>query len=533
MKILTAAQMREIDRITIEELGMPSLTLMENAGMRFVEVLESRFAPIGRQRIAILCGKGNNGGDGLVIARQLWMRHGLHPRVILLADPERLSADAAVNYRYLTRIGPQIGMDPRIVRNLEEWITAKQDLLDCTLLIDAILGTGLQRSLEGLTLEVVSDVNSTFAHIPIVAVDMPTGLPSDTGDYCGEAVHATLTVTFTAPKVSQIFEPNRHCAGEVVVRSIGTPPELLLERNDFFLNLLEPSDVSPLLERRMPDAHKGDFGHVLLIAGSRGKTGAAALAGQAALRAGAGLVTVATAESALPVIAASMSELMTEALPETDAGSISTRAFDSGLLQKIVDGKTLLAIGPGLSQHPDTVVLVRRIVQEVQLPLVLDADALNALAGATELLDGRDRVMVITPHPGEMARLAGISTSDVQSRRVETARAMAMGHHIYVVLKGHATLIAEPGGQVFVSTTGNPGMATAGMGDSLTGITAAFLAQFAGRPAAQVISAAVYLHGLAGDLAAAELGEMPVTAGDIMRFFPSALRKVACLPTPV
>jgi hydroxyethylthiazole kinase-like uncharacterized protein yjeF len=527
MKILTAAQMREIDRITIEELGMPSLTLMENAGLRFVEVLESRFAPIAQQRIAILCGKGNNGGDGLVIARQLWMRHGIHPRVILLADPITLSPDAAVNFRFLTRIG----REPWVVRGLEEWITAKQDLLDSTLLIDAILGTGLQQPLEGFTLEVVSDVNSTFAHVPIAAVDIPTGLPSDSGDYFGEAVHATLTVTFTAPKVSQIFPPNRDCAGELVVRSIGTPPELLLERSDFFLNLLEPSDVAPLLEPRMPDAHKGDFGHVLLIAGSRGRTGAAALAGQAALRSGAGLVTVATAQSALPVIAASMPELMTEALPETDTGSISMRAFDHGLLRKLVDGKTLLAIGPGLSQHPDTAALVRRMVQEfareVHLPMVLDADALNALAGAAELLDGRECVTVITPHPGEMARLAGISTSDVQSRRVETARAMAMGHHIYVVLKGHGTLIAEPGGQVFVATTGNPGMATAGMGDSLTGITAAFLAQFAGRPAAQVIAAAVYLHGLAGDLAAAELGEIPVTAGDIMRFFPQALRRVS------
>jgi NAD(P)H-hydrate epimerase len=523
MKILTAVQMREMDRITIEELGMPSLTLMENSGVRFVEALESRFAPLEKQRIAILCGKGNNGGDGFVIARQLWMRHGIHPRVILLADPERLSPDAAVNYRYLTRTG----WEPWIVRDLEAWITAKQDLLDSTLLIDAILGTGLQRPLEGFTLEVVSDVNSTFAHVPIAAVDIPTGLPSDSGDYIGEAVHATLTVTFTAPKVSQIFPPNCYSAGELVVKSIGTPPELLLERSDFFLNLLEPSDVAPLLVPRMPDANKGDFGHVLLIAGSRGKTGAAALAGHAALRAGAGLVTVATAESALPVIAASMPELMTEALPETDTGSISTRAFDYGLLRKLVEGKTLLAIGPGLSQHPDTVALVRRIVQEVQLPMVLDADALNALAGATELLDGRERVVVVTPHPGEMARLAGISTADVQSRRVDTARAMAMGHHIYVVLKGHGTLIAEPGGQVFVSTPGNPGMATGGMGDSLTGITAAFLAQFAGRPAAQVISGAVYLHGLAGDLAAAELGEIPVTAGDIMRFFPQALRKAA------
>ncbi len=523
MKILTAAQMREIDRITIEELGLPSLTLMENAGARFVEALEARFAPLGKQRITLLCGKGNNGGDGFVIARQLWMRHNIVPRIILLADPQQLSPDAAVNYRYLTRIG----IEAFVVRNLEEWITAKQDLLDSTLLIDAILGTGLQRPLDGLALEVVSDVNSSFAHVPIVAVDMPSGLPSDSGDYFGEAVRAAVTITFTAPKVSQIFPPNSYSAGELVVQSIGTPPELLLERGDFFLNLLEPADVAPLLGKRLRDAHKGDFGHVLLVAGSRGKTGAAALAGRAALVAGAGLVTVATAESALPLIAASMPELMTEALPETESGAISMRAFDYGLLDKMLEGKTLLAIGPGLSQHPETAAMVKRIVHESKLPMVIDADGLNALAGATELLDGRERTIVVTPHPGEMGRLTGISSSDVQARRVETARAMAMGHQIYVVLKGHTSLIAEPGGQVFVSNTGNPGMASAGMGDSLTGITAAFLAQFSGRPAAQVISAAVYLHGLAGDLAAAELGELPVTASDIMRFFPAALKKVS------
>jgi len=520
MKILTASQMREIDRITTEDLGLPSLTLMENAGVRFVEALQSRYAPLEKHRITILCGKGNNGGDGFVIARQLAIA-GCTPRVVLLADPATLAGDAAVNYRVLTRAG----LDPLVVCNMSEWTLVKPSLLDSTMIVDAILGTGLARPLEGFYLEIVSDLNGGFPPVPVVAVDMPSGLPSDSGDYFGEAVHASMTVTFTGPKLSQIFPPNCSLCGDLVVKQIGTPPSLLLERPDLVLNLLEASDVAPLLGPRLPDTNKGDFGHVLVIAGARGKTGAAALAGTAALRSGAGLVTVATAESALATVASSMPELMTEALPETDTGSISTRAFDYDRLAGIIKSKTLLAIGPGISQHPETVELVRRIVREFTLPMVIDADALNALVGVTELLDGRERIIVITPHPGEMSRLTGIPTSDVQSRRVETARAMAMAHHIYVVLKGHRTLIAEPGGQVFVSTTGNPGMATAGMGDTLTGIIAAFLAQFAGRPPAQVISAAVYLHGLAGDLAAAALGEIPVTAGDIMRYFPQALRE--------
>lgn len=522
MKILTAAQMRELDRITTDDLGLPSLTLMENAGIRFVEVLQSRYGPLGNHRITILCGKGNNGGDGFVIARQLAMAGG-EPRVVLLAEPTELEGDAAANYRAMTNWG----IDPYVAASMNEWMLVKPSLLDSTIIVDAIVGTGLTRPLDGFYLEIAGDINAGFPPVPVVAVDMPSGLPSDSGDYFGGAVKAALTVTFTAPKISQVFPPNVSVCGDLVVKQIGTPQRLLNRRPDLFLNLLEACDIAELLGPRLPDTNKGDYGHVLVIAGARGKTGAAALAGQAALRAGAGLVTVATAESALPTVAASMPELMTEALPETDTGAISTRAFDYERLSKLVKSKTLLAMGPGLGQHPETVELVRRIVKEFELPMVLDADALNALAATPELLDGRERVIIITPHPGEMARLVGIPTSDVQSRRVETARAFAMAHHIYVVLKGHRTLIAEPGGQVFVSTTGNPGMAAAGMGDSLTGIVAAFLGQFHGRPASQVIAAAVYLHGLAGDLAAKELGQQALTASDLMRHFPQAIREAA------
>ena len=525
MKILTGAEMREIDRLTIEELGLPGLILMENAGVGFVRALQKRFPKLKDERITILCGKGNNGGDGFVVGRQLWMR-GWTPRVVLLDDPGALRGEARINYDILTKTG----LEPLVVKDLKAWQAIQGDLLSSTLLVDAILGTGLTSPLEGFYLDVVSDLNSSFSQVPIVAVDMPSGLPSDTGDYVGEAVRARFTVTFTAPKVSQVFAPNCfYCGaglGDLVVVPIGTPPELVERQPNLFLNLVEERDLAPLAAPRLPSSHKGDFGHVLVVAGGRGKTGAAALAGQAALRAGAGLVTVATAESALPTVAASMPELMTEPLPETDTGCISARAFEYDRFRKLAENKDVLALGPGLSQHPDTVEFVRHVVREFRQPMVLDADALNAFTGAPELLDGHDRKLVVTPHPGEMARLVGRSTADVQARRVETARALARAHSIYVVLKGYRTLVAEPGGRVYVNPTGNPGMATAGVGDVLTGLIAGFMGQFADRPLEAVLAAAVYLHGLAGDLAAAELGEISLAAGDLLRAFPRALQKV-------
>lgn len=521
MKIVTAAEMREVDRLTIEELGLSGLLLMENAGVQFLQAMERRFPRLKEERITILCGKGHNGGDGMVVARQLWMR-GNAPRVVLLADPAALRGEPRTHYDILMHIG----LEPYVIHDLNEWLAIKPDLLNSTLLVDAILGTGFNAPLEGFYLEIVSDLNASFRQIPIVAVDMPSGLPSDTGDYVGEAVRACLTVTFTAPKVSQVFPPNESYVGELVVAPIGTPSELVERRPGLCLNLVTERDVAPFVAPRLPSAHKGDFGHLLVVAGSRGKTGAAALAGQAALRSGAGLVTVATAESALPTVAATMAELMTEPLAETDTGSISAGAFDYDRFRKIAESKDVLALGPGLSQHPETVGFVRRVVRDFRQPMVLDADALNALAGTPEALDGRGRKLVVTPHPGEMARLTGLSTADVQARRVETARALARAHSLYVVLKGRRTLVAEPGGQVYVNPTGNPGMATAGTGDVLTGIIAGFMAQFADRPLESVLSAAVYLHGLAGDLAAAEMGEMPLAAGDLIHAFPRAIRKV-------
>ena len=515
MKILTAAQMREVDRITIQELGVPGMLLMENAGIGVVRVLEERFRPLVRHRIAILCGKGNNGGDGFVVARHLWMR-GLRPRVALLADPDSIRGDARINYDILLKTGCQ----PCLVRDRNEWLALKADLRASTLLVDALLGTGLSGPVDGFLADVLSDLNTSFADIPLVAVDIPSGLPSDSGSPLGESLRANITVTFTAPKVSQIFPPNCDRVGELVVCPIGMPPEVYERRADLHLNLITPAQLAPFAYPRARAAHKGNFGHVLVVSGGRGKTGAAAMTGEAALKIGAGLVTVATAESALPVVAGFVPELMTEPLAETETGSISGRALDYGRFQQILEGKDVLAMGPGLSTHPDTLGFVRRVVRDFAIPAVLDADALNAFAGDRELLRDRRAPLVLTPHPGEMARLTGISTAEVQSNRVEVARRMATELGVFVVLKGFRTLVAAPEGQVYVNPTGNPGMASGGTGDVLTGFIAGLMAQYAHEPLAAVLCAAVYVHGLAGDLALPKTGEKALVATDLIRSLP-------------
>lgn len=527
MKILTAAQMREVDRISIEKLGIPGVVLMENAGIAVARVLEERFHPLARHQIAILCGKGNNGGDGFVVARQLRMR-GIQPRVVLFADPEGIRGDARINYDLLVNSGCRAP----VVRDLNDWLAIKPDLRASTLLVDALLGTGLSGPVQGFLAEIIRDINSSFTGIPLVAVDIPSGLPSDAGAPAGDALRADITVTFTAPKVGQVLPPNSTMVGELLVRPIGTPPELFESRDDFYLNLITPRQLAAFARPRDPAAHKGDFGHVLVVAGSRGKGGAAAMAGQAALKAGGGLVTVATAESALPVVAGFIPELMTEALAETEEGSISLRAFEYGRFASVAERKDVLAIGPGLTTHPNTVAFVHRVIHDFHLPAVLDADGLNAFAGRLDLLKDHAAPLVLTPHPGEMARLLGISTRDVQENRVEQARRLAMERGLFVVLKGHRTLVAEPAGQVYVNPTGNPGMATGGTGDILTGLTAGLMAQYGGQRLADVLCAAVYAHGLAGDLAVAETGEKALVATDLIRFLPHVWREIQAATEP-
>ena len=522
MKILTADQMRRLDQRTVERAGIPFQQLMEAAGRQLADFLLRQIIPNlpdtarAAPRISFLCGKGNNGGDALVAARRL-REQKLELRMILFAPADSLKGDARAAYDAFLKTGGKVDA----CSTQPEWERQRDDVLDCDVVVDGLLGTGLSGPVEGLLAGVIADVNARRPRFRVVAVDIPSGLSSDSGDSIGESIEADATLTFTAPKRGLIFPPNCLRAGRLAVAPIGTPEDLLSSDAELWLNLIVPRQFARLPLRRLATAHKGDYGHVLLVAGSRGKSGAAVLGGRAALRAGAGLATVATAASAQPMVAGQVPELMTESLPETEAGTISRRAVDYGSFNQLAEGKTVVAFGPGLSTHPETAQFVRSEVERLETPLVLDADALNALVGQLDSLrKRRASLTVLTPHPGEMARLLGSTSAEVQKQRVEVAQNFARTYGLFVILKGFRTLVATPAGQVFVNPTGNPGMAAAGMGDVLTGIVAGVMAQWPSAPAEDVLSLAVYLHGRAGDLAAQALGEQGLMASDVIEALP-------------
>jgi NAD(P)H-hydrate epimerase len=487
---------------------------MENAGQRVVELLAHAYAPLREQRIVVMCGKGNNGGDGLVVARELHTR--LRPRalhVVLAGDPGEIKGDAAANYRMLQAVGCPVTFE----------LTSEMET--ATLIVDALLGTGIHGAAEGRSLELIRAINDRFPLAEVVSVDIPSGLDSDSGFPPGDAVHANHTVTFTAPKRCHVLAPACEFAGKLHVAPIGSPPELYEQDPSIYLSLSEPALFASLFRPRARDSNKGMYGHVLVLGGARGKTGAAAMAGIGALRAGAGLVTVASAESAITAIASHAPEIMTEPLPETDAGSISTRSLEHGLLAGIAEKKNMIALGPGMGQHPDTVQFVRRLVEELHLPMVVDADALNAL-GDRDLRGHGPRIL--TPHPGEMARLSGRTVAQVQADRVGLARSFAQERGVHLVLKGNRSVIAAPDGRVWINPTGSPAMATGGTGDVLTGMIAGLVAQFPDQLEPALL-AAVYLHGRAGELGAVKLGEKSLIATDLFQFLPEAMREVADL----
>jgi hydroxyethylthiazole kinase-like uncharacterized protein yjeF len=522
MKVLTAAQMREVDRLTTERYGVPSLQLMENAGARVVEFLAERFSDLANRRIVVLCGKGNNGGDGLVAARLL-KQHGADPAVYLFAAPEAVRGDAAVNLKRCREAGGTL----EALTRPEQWQLAQPRVAGAEIILDALLGTGLDGPVEGLLLRVIEDVNTLGGKAAVVAVDIPSGLPSDSADSSGPAVRARATVTFTAPKLGLVLPQHAEHVGELQVRSIGTPPEFLEKDPALKLHWLEPEEFRALPLRRPRNTHKGSYGHALIVAGSRGKTGAAVLAGNGALRVGAGLTTVATPANCLPIVASHSPELMTEPLEGTDADSISLRSLDYGRFTALLESKSVLALGPGLSTHPETQQFVQKVVADCPLPLVLDADGLNAFAGrARQLCKHKAAALAVTPHPGEMARLLGCTTGEVQAQRLAVALRAAADWNAHVVLKGFRTVIATPDGRAFINSTGNPGMATGGTGDVLTGMLAGLTAQLGIDRWETVLSLGVYLHGLAGDFAAAEVGEAPMIASDLVRAIPQAFAKL-------
>lgn len=515
MKIVSAAEMREIDRASSERFGVPSLTLMENAGSAVARFILSDYPQV--ERVSVICGRGNNGGDGFVVARQL-RDAGRAVRILLLCAPEELRGDAAAMFARL----PNPPLVAREVRDLDS--AAAGEVFSADLLVDAVLGTGFRPPVSPLYAAAVGKMNGSLA--PVVAVDIPSGADADALRAPGATVaRADAIVTFTAPRPAHVFADLT--AGPTVIVPIGSPAEAMDSR--LGLHLSTPADFAALLAPRQRDANKGSYGHVLVIGGSLGKAGAAAMAGFSALRAGAGLATVATPRSVLPTVAGFHPELMTEPLKETSSGTIASSNLQSGFMDKLVEAKTVLAIGPGISRDSDTGEFVRRTVQRYKIPIVLDADGLNAFEGRNSDLTGNIASIVITPHPGEMARLTGLSVQEIQAKRLEVARNFAREHELIVVLKGHRTLTASPDGEVWVNPTGNPGMATGGSGDVLTGMVAGLIAQHPQHLLAAA-ALAVYLHGLAGDLAGAAVGENSLVATDLVRFLPQAFSRARTAP---
>jgi NAD(P)H-hydrate epimerase len=511
--LLTAAEIRAADRRTIEELGLPGVVLMENAGAAVARSIEERY-PSAR-RVSVLCGKGNNGGDGFVVARRLLPRR---PRVLLLGTLAEVRGDAAIHLRAYVGSGGVV----REVRSRADWARERTQVLDADVIVDAMLGTGLREAPRGLVGRVIRDLERRSAWV--VAVDLPSGVASDSGRVPGTAVRADLTVALGALKCGHAVPPACELCGHVAVADIGIPARLLADGR---AALVEARDAGAAWGRRERAAHKGRFGHVLVVAGSRGKTGAAILAGTAALRAGAGLVTVATPVPSLARVAAGRAELMTEPLAAATTGTVAARAVDRAL--RLAEAREAAVIGPGLGQGSATRAFVRAFVSRCARPLIVDADGLNALAALRgeagfRALRSRRAPTVLTPHPGEAARLLGSSTRRVQADRLVSARRLAAASGAVVVLKGFRTIVADPKGRAAINPTGNPGLATGGSGDVLSGIVGALLAR--GRDAFTAAVAAVYVHGLAADQVAARRGEDGMVAGDVVHALPEAIRSV-------
>ena len=534
MRILTGEQMGRVDRLTVERCGIPYLTLMETAGLRVVEAMLGAWPVEAAQgRYVIVCGKGNNGGDGAVVARQLWLRQLGEVHVLLAGHLEDMRGEARANMeivRTLAEREPDLSFcEIERVEDLAGWKATG------LVLVDALFGTGLSRPVTGLAAEVIGAINDLRSGgAKVVSIDLPSGVFSDRGELAEPAVRADLTVSFTAPKVGNVLAPAAGVNGRLVVERIGSPDWLINEvvkpgepgGETFSLELIEEEWVRQWLarSRRPITAHKGSVGDVLLVAGMRGRTGAAALAAGSVLRSGAGLVTVATPSSALPLLVSQADdEVMTFPLPETSLGGIALAGLN--VLAELAASRNVLAIGPGISStEEETRRLVRELVEARSGPLVIDADGLNSLAPwPVDLQGSAEAPIVITPHPGEMARLMGVSTATVQADRIASARELARRNSLIVVLKGARTIIAEPTGRVLVNPTGNEGMATAGSGDVLTGLLAGLLAQRP-EPAVEAVIAGVWLHGQAGDLAASQLGKRFMMASDIRDYLGESMK---------
>ena len=522
MNVLSAAEMQACDRLTTERFGIPWIDLMRAASAAVAAFARQQF-PLAR-RVTVVCGRGNNGGDGMMAARLL-ASAGLEVTTLLLGARDSLAGDAAVAWRELT--SPTHGLI-HIIETPED-LSGHKAALEADLILDAVVGTGFKPPLKGLALAALKWIDGSKA--PVLAVDLPSGWPADatTATVVGPVWPADAVITFTAPKPAHVFgQMTRRWEQPIVVAPIGSPEEARVSA----LGLHWTGSALALTQaRRTAAANKGNFGHVLVVGGSVGKSGAPAMASMAALRAGAGLVTAAVPLPVLPLVAAIAPELMTFPLAASLAGCISAENLAPEVLAALTAGMTVLAIGPGLGKDPETVKFTTGLLSATKIPAVIDADALNILAAEPVLLAklAKGRTLVLTPHPGEMARLAGISTAEVQANRLEVARNFAQRTQVTLVLKGARTLVAHPDGRVAVNTTGNPGMAKGGSGDLLTGLIAGLLAQYPAE-AARAVEAAVYLHGLAADLAVRATDEHTLLATDSLAQLARAFRFCASGP---
>ena len=516
MEILSGEQMRRVDRRTIEEYGISGWTLMDAAGRGVARALLQDHRDAARRELLVLCGKGNNGGDGLVAARYL-AQAGIKPQVVLIGRDADLQGDAATAFRAAV----SAGLTVRQIVDPEPWIAETPALQRNSLVLDGLLGTGVRGGARGAMAQVIEWLNRGEGEV--ASIDLPSGLSGDHAEVEGPAVRAQRTYTLCRPKIPLVFEPAASHSRTFRVVPIGIP-DAAVAAEQSTLEWTDSTSVRALLPARDLDAHKGIFGHLLLVAGSLGKSGAALLAGRAALRAGVGLVTVATPRDVLPLVAPAQAELMTIPLEQTGEGCLARSAADS-LLDRLEEFDAV-AIGPGLGQHDETQAAVRKLVQQCDKPCVVDADGLNALAPLSGAISDESsaRRILLTPHPGEAARLLELSTSQIQRERRAAASALADRSGCSVLLKGRHSIVSAPGADLAICSRGNPGMASAGTGDVLTGIAGALLAR--GLSARDAGRLAAYLHGDAGDRAAARLGQEGMIAGDLILEIPGTINAV-------
>ncbi|TDX50947.1 NAD(P)H-hydrate dehydratase [Orenia marismortui] len=514
IKLVTADQMKEIDRYSIEEIGIPGIVLMERAALEVKKVAEDYLSDLKKSKVIVLVGTGNNGGDGLAVARML-QEAGYNVEVFIVGEKVKVTDDAKVNLNILEKLKIEV----KEIVMVEELLDLKTRLDSSDLIIDALLGTGIKGKLRGIYPEVISIVNKS--NLPVISIDIPSGVEADTGRVEDIAIQAKETITFALPKLGTILYPGAEYVGKLKIVDIGIPHQVIKQQN-IDISLITDKLINDLLPTREKDSHKGTYGRLLLVAGSTGMTGAATLSAQASLKIGAGLVTVAIPKSLNSILENKLTEAMTYPLSETEFGTLAIAALEE--IEKLIDNRDVLAIGPGLTARDEIDYIVTSLLKKTDKTLVIDADGLNVINNL-EILKEREGSTILTPHPGEMSRLVNKSIKYIKKNSIKIAKEFSQEYGVVLLLKGARTIIATPKGNIYINPTGNSGMATGGSGDVLTGLIAGLLAQKNVDVRAATIIA-TYLHGLAGDLAVEDLTEYSLLPSNLIDYLPQALKVV-------